>query len=74
MASRRSHPHRRHQNHQKPGPEALTSIHGAYTLAATNEPETNEAEELMARHFVETLAEVALSVASRKLAEQEQPR
>ena len=53
-------------------PKALTSIHDAYTLAAT--PDACEVNKLMVRHFIETLAEVALSVASRKIVEQEQPR
>jgi hypothetical protein len=55
-------------------PEALTSIHRAYTLAATNEHAEGEVEDLMIRHFIETLAEVALSVASRKAAQQENTR
>ncbi len=46
--------------------QALTSIHAAYTLAATNESETSEVETVIIRHFTETLAEIALSVASRK--------
>ncbi len=47
----------------------LTSIHPAYTLAATNEHGTNEVDELIVRHFIEILAEVALAVASRKVGE-----
>jgi hypothetical protein len=47
--------------------EVLTSIHRAYTLAATNEHEFNEVEESMVNHFLETLAEVSLAVASRKI-------
>ena len=50
----------------------LTSIGDAYTLAATNEPEPGEVEDLMVKHFIETLAEVALSVASRRLAKKEE--
>ena len=50
--------------------EALTSIRGAYTLAAT--ANVSEVEGLMIRHFIETLAEVALSVASRKAEQKEQ--
>ncbi len=44
----------------------LTRIRGAYTLAATNEPETSEIDRMTMKHFVETMAEVALSVASRR--------
>ena len=50
----------------------LTSIHPAYTLAAT--PEASEVDQLTVKHFIETIAEVALAVASRKIADQEQPR
>ncbi len=50
----------------------VTSIHSAYTLAAT--PDACEVDELIVRHFIETLAEVALAVASRKIVEQEQDR
>ena len=49
----------------------LTRIRGAYTLAATDENTGSEVEELMIRHFIETLAEIALSVASRKAIEKE---
>jgi hypothetical protein len=45
----------------------LTSIHTPYTLAAT--PKASEVDELMIRHFIETIAEVALAVASRKMGE-----
>ena len=50
----------------------LTSIRPPYTLAAT--PDACEVDELMVRHFIETLAEVALAVASRKAAAQESGR
>ena len=46
-------------------PEALTSIGHTYTLAATNEAKS-ELDEIMVRHFVETVAEIALAIASRK--------
>ena len=45
--------------------EALTSIGHMYTLAATNEA-GSEIDEIMVRHFVETVAEIALAIASRK--------
>jgi hypothetical protein len=43
----------------------LTCIQGAYTLASTQN--CGGVEELMVRQFIETLAEVALAVASRKI-------
>jgi hypothetical protein len=39
----------------------LTGIHFPYTMSGTN-----EVDEIMIKHFLETLAEVALSIASRK--------
>ena len=54
-------------------PEALTGIHRAYTLAATNEPGT-ELEDLMVKHFIETLAEVAMAVAARNVGRLENDR
>jgi hypothetical protein len=53
-------------------PEALTSIGSTYTLAATNESEGSEVERLMVKNFIETLAEISLAVASRKIKEQGQ--
>ena len=46
--------------------DPLTGIPPAYTLAATQEPDTNEADRLMVKHFLDTLGEIALSIASRK--------
>ena len=45
----------------------LTSIRPPYTLAAT--PEAPEVNELIIRHFIKTIAEVAMAVASRKIGE-----
>ena len=43
----------------------LTRIHGTYTLS--NTPESiNKSDELIVKNFLNTLAEVALSVAQRK--------
>jgi len=53
-------PENHHQN-------ALTSIHDAYTLAATHEEDEGEVNEIAVKHFLQTLAEVALAVASRKI-------
>ena len=47
-------------------PEALTSIHGTYTLASPHEPNANEVESLMVKKFLNTLAEMALAIASRQ--------
>ena len=49
--------------------KALTSIRDAYTLAAT--PDATGVEGLIIRHFIETLAEVALAVAARQIANPE---
>ncbi|MGB7725045.1 MAG: hypothetical protein WBL37_05625 [Dehalococcoidales bacterium] len=43
-------------------PLALTSIRDTYTLASTQK----NADEIMKNTFLETLAEVAMSIASRK--------
>lgn len=45
--------------------KALTSIHSAYTLAATD-GNADEVDEIIVKHFLDTLAEVAMVVASRK--------
>ena len=45
--------------------KALTSIHDAYTLSPTPEG-ANNADELNVKNFLNTLAEIALSVAQRK--------
>ncbi len=47
-------------------PEVLTSIRGLYTLATPHEAVPGDVEEVAVRHFLDTLAEVALAVASRK--------
>ena len=55
------------ENGQNAAPDPLTGIPPRIHCAATQDEETgNEAERLMVRHFLETLAGVALSVASRK--------
>lgn len=45
----------------------LTCIGHAYTLAATD-GDASEVDQLTVKHFIETLAEVALAVGSRKTA------
>lgn len=45
--------------------KALTSIHGTYTLSNTREV-VGELNEQTVKNFLNTLAEVALAIASRK--------
>ena len=45
---------------------ALTSIRNTYTLAATHEEVDGEVNEIAVKHFLQTLAEVALAIAARK--------
>lgn len=53
------------QSSDRPASRVLTSIRSAYTLASPHEPNANEVDRLMVKHFLDTLAEVALAVASR---------
>ena len=46
-------------------PNPLTRIRNPYTLSPTPK-EHGEAEDLVVKHFLQTLAEIALVVASRK--------
>jgi hypothetical protein len=46
--------------------KALTSIHGTYTLSNTREA-TTELDEQTVKNFLNTLAEIALAIASRKI-------
>ena len=45
--------------------DPLTRIRNPYTLSTTP-AESSEADEIIVKHFLQTLAEVALAVASRK--------
>ena len=47
------------------GEKVLTSIHGTYTLSNTEEC-FNEVDRLAVKQFLNTLAEIALAIASRK--------
>ena len=47
----------------------LTRIRNAYTVGDTNDPETEEINDLIVKSFINTLAEVSLSIASRKVEE-----
>ena len=50
----------------------LTGIRQAYTVGNTSEPETEDMNQLIVRIFINTLAEVSLSIASRKAREKKQ--
>ena len=52
--------------------KALTCIHPSYTLSDTLEPDSNEKESLIVKNFLNTLAEIALSIASRKNGDSDQ--
>ena len=52
--------------------KALTCIRSAYTMAGTPEPDSNETESLIVKNFLNTLAEIALSIASRKNGDSDQ--
>ena len=52
--------------------KALTCIHAAYTLSDTPEPEPNETESLIVNNFLNTLAEISLSISSRKNGDSDQ--
>jgi hypothetical protein len=47
----------------------LTSIRNAYTVGDTDDHETEEMNDLIVKSFINTLAEVSLSIASRKVEE-----
>lgn len=49
----------------------LTGIRNAYTVSATNETETGEMNEIIVKNFLETLAEISLSIATRNRGESE---
>ena len=53
------------ENSPDNGKKVLTSIHETYTLPNTEE-RYNEVDRLTVKNFLNTLAEVALSVAQRK--------
>ncbi len=56
----------RPENTQNDHQKLLTGIRDAYTLAATHEW-SSEVDGLMVKQFLDTLAEIALAVASRKV-------
>jgi len=46
--------------------DPLTRIRGAYTLASPQEPNANEVDGMIVRHFLNTLADVAMDIAARR--------
>ena len=52
--------------------KALTCIRSPYTLSDTPDPDSNETENLIVNNFLNTLAEIALSIASRKNGDSDQ--
>ena len=52
--------------------KALTCIHTSYTLSDTPEHDSDETESLIVKNFLNTLAEIALSIASRKNGDSDQ--
>ena len=52
--------------------KALTCIHPAYTLSDTPEPESSDTESLIVKNFLNTLAEISLSISSRKNGDSDQ--
>lgn len=46
--------------------EVLTSIRNMYTLSTIPDQNAGEAEKIMIENFLQTLSEVALTIASRK--------
>ena len=52
-------------NPENISPDPLTRIRNPYTLSPTP-AESSEADEIIVKHFLQTLAETALAVASRK--------
>ncbi len=57
------------ENHEE---KVLTCIRSAYTLSDTPEPESTEAESLIVKNFLNTLAEISLSISSRKNGDSDQ--
>jgi hypothetical protein len=53
-------------NPENTNKDVLTGIHSPYTVSANPEPELREADKIMINNLLNTLAEVALSIASRE--------
>ncbi len=48
-------------------PDGLTGIPHAYTLLASTPEQGSETDRIMIDHFLTTLAEIAMAIASRRL-------
>ena len=55
------------QSSDKPTSEGLTFERAAYTVSAPHESYPDEADDLMIKHFLDTLAQISLAIASRKV-------
>ena len=49
----------------------LTRIHDTYTLLNTTEPDYNQSDQLIIDNFLHTLAQIAVSIAARKKANEQ---
>ena len=54
------------ENPEEKQEDVLTCIHPAYTVSANLEYELSEADKIMIDNLINTLAEIALSIASRE--------
>ncbi|MBI2859185.1 MAG: hypothetical protein HYX90_08915 [Chloroflexi bacterium] len=55
------------ENTPEDAKKALTNVYCAYTLPCTPNENESEVDKLQVKHFLNTLAEVALAVASRRV-------
>jgi hypothetical protein len=53
------------KNSENSRQKALTCIRPAYTMADTPEYESDEVDHLTMKHFLNSLAEISISIASR---------
>ena len=51
---------------EKKNENVLTCIHNTYTVSDTTETGTSEVDKIMIKAFLQTLAEIALSIAVRE--------
>jgi len=53
------------ENNENKRPYVLTCIHDAYTLSTTQDDDSSEVDKVIIANFLQTLAEIALTVAFR---------
>jgi hypothetical protein len=58
-------------NSDDPNKKALTSIHDSYTLSNTTPEEAGEYDRFLINQFLNTLAEIALNVAARRIEDEQ---